>query len=126
MNTACYTINKVYLRPSTTKTPYEIWKDKKLNLGYFHIFGCICYILNNREQLCKFQPKSDKGVFFGYSLNSRAYRVYNLRTKTIMESINVVIDDFNDVSSESSEDEIDILTTNKKNSFWTHKLYQVV
>ena len=114
MNTACYTINKVYLRPSTTKTPYEIWKDKKLNLGYFHIFGCICYILNNREQLGKFQPKSDKGVFLGYSLNSRAYRVYNLRTKTIMESINVVIDDFNDVSSESSEDEIDILTTNNE------------
>ena len=49
-----------------------------------------------------------------YTLNSHAYRVYNLRTQIIMESINVVIDDFNDVLGESSEDEIDILTTNKE------------
>ena len=114
MNTACYIINKVHLRPCITKTPYEIWKGKKPNFSYFHIFGCICYILNDREQLGKFQPKSDKGVFLGYSLNNRAYRVYNLCTQTIMESINVVINDFNDVSGESSEDEINILTTNKE------------
>ncbi|PNX66233.1 gag-pol polyprotein [Trifolium pratense] len=38
-------------------------------------------------------PKSDEGIFLGYSTNSRAYRVYNYRTKTMMESINVVIDD---------------------------------
>ena len=64
MNTTCYMINKVYLRPGITKTPYEIWKGKKPNLSYFYIFGCICYILNDREQLGKFQPKSDKGIFF--------------------------------------------------------------
>ncbi|MCI38002.1 gag-pol polyprotein [Trifolium medium] len=38
-------------------------------------------------------PKSDEGIFLGYSMNSRAYRVFNTRTKTMMESINVVIDD---------------------------------
>ena len=114
VNTACYTINKVYLRPCTTKTPYEIWKGKKPNLSYFHIFGCVCYILNDREQLGKFQPKSDKSIFLSYSLNSRAYRVYNLHTQTIMESINVVIDDFNDILGHSNEDEIDILITNKE------------
>ncbi|MCI25305.1 gag-pol polyprotein, partial [Trifolium medium] len=38
-------------------------------------------------------PKSDEGLFMGYSQNSRAYRVFNSRTKTMMESINVVIDD---------------------------------
>ena len=63
---------------------------------HFHVFGCTCYILNDREQLGKFQAKSDKSVFLGYSINSRAYRVFNLRTKTIMESINVVVDDFAD------------------------------
>ena len=54
VNTTCYTINKVYLRPGTSKTPCEIWKSKKPNLGYFHIFGSTCYILNDREQLGKF------------------------------------------------------------------------
>ena len=38
-------------------------------------------------------PKSDEGIFMGYSTNSRAYRVYNSRTQVVMESISVVIDD---------------------------------
>ena len=40
-----------------------------------------------------FDAKSDEGIFLGYSTSSRAYKVYNKRTKTIMESINVKIDD---------------------------------
>ena len=98
VNTSYYTINRVFLRQDTNKTSYEIWKDKKPNFSHFHVFGCTCYILNDREQLGKFQAKSDKSVFLGYSINSRAYRVFNLRTKTIMESINVVVDDFADDS----------------------------
>ena len=98
VNTSCYTINRVFLRQGTNKTSYEIWKGKKPNFSHFRVFGCICYILNDREKLGKFQAKSDKGVFLGYSINSRAYRVFNLRTKTIMESINVVVDDFTDNS----------------------------
>ena len=70
INTACYTINRVYLRSSTHKTAYELWKGKKPNLSYFHVFGCTCYILNDKEHLGKFQAKIDKGIFLGYSLNS--------------------------------------------------------
>ena len=62
-------------------------------MKYFRIFGSKCYILNDRENLGKFDAKSDKGIFLGYSTNSRAYRVYNRHTKMVMESINVVIDD---------------------------------
>ena len=69
------------------------------------MFGYTCYVLNDREQLGKFQAKSDKGVFLNYSINNRAYRVFNLHTKTIMKSINVVVDDFNDFIGVFSEDE---------------------
>ena len=62
-------------------------------MKYFRVFGSKCYILNDRENPGKFDAKSDKGIFVGYSTNTRAYRVYNKRTKTVMESINVVIDD---------------------------------
>ena len=62
-------------------------------MKYFQVFGSKCYILNDRENLGKFDAKSDKGIFLGYSTSSRAYRVYNKRTKTVMESINVKIDD---------------------------------
>ncbi|XP_040361901.1 uncharacterized protein LOC121049269 [Rosa chinensis] len=90
---ACYTMNRVLLRPGTEQTAYELWKGKKPNVGYFHIFGSPCYILRDREHLGKFDARSDDGVFLGYSPNSRAYRVYNKRTRIIMESINVSIDD---------------------------------
>ena len=62
-------------------------------MKYFRIFGSKCYILNDRENPGKFDAKSDEGIFLGYSTNSRAYRVYNKCTMTVMKSINVVIDD---------------------------------
>ena len=125
MNTTCYTINKVYLRPGTTNTPYEIWKGKKSNLSYFHIFGCIYYIMNDREQLGKFQPKSDNSIFLGYSLNSHSYRVYNLRTQTTMESINVELMILMMFQVNPTKMRQIFLQQTKKNNHWKHKLYQV-
>ncbi|GAU51225.1 hypothetical protein TSUD_412310 [Trifolium subterraneum] len=93
MNTACYIHNKVTLRSGTTTTLYELWKNKKPTVKYFHIFGSKCHILADREQRRKLDPKSDEEIFLGYSSNSRAYRVFNSRTKVIMESSNVVVDD---------------------------------
>ena len=61
-------------------------------MKYFRVFGSKYYNLRDREHLGKFDSQSD-GVFLGYSLNSKAYHVYNLHTLTVMESINVVIDD---------------------------------
>ena len=83
----------MYFRFDSKKTPYELWKGKKPIVKYFRIFGTDCYILRDRENLEKFDAKSNKGYFLGYSSTSRAYKVYNLRTKTVMESSNVVIND---------------------------------
>ncbi|CAL2260119.1 unnamed protein product [Prunus armeniaca] len=58
------------------------------------VFGNTCYILRDMKHLAKFDSKCDKGIFLGYSTSSRAYRVYNCRSRTIIESINVTIDDF--------------------------------
>jgi hypothetical protein len=93
INIACHIINWVYLRPETNKTSYEIWRGKKPTVKYFRTFGSKCYILRDRENLGKFDSRSDEGIFLGYSTNSRAYRDFNKKTETVMESINVVIDD---------------------------------
>ena len=93
VNTSCHIGNRIYLQAGTKKTAYEIWNGKKPKVKYFRVFGNKCYILNDRENLGKFDAKSDEGIFLGYSTSSRAYRVYNKRTKTVMESINVKIDD---------------------------------
>jgi transposase InsO family protein len=104
VNTACHIINIVYLRPETNKTPYEIWRGKKPTVKYFKTFGSKCYILRDRENLGKFDSKSDEGIFLGDSTNSRAYRVFNKRTETVMESINVVVDDEEGERPSSSEE----------------------
>ena len=85
VNNACYTLNRVILRPGTTMTPYEIWRGRKPNISHLKVFGSPCFIYRDREYLTKFDAKSDKGVFLGYAGNSRAYRVYNKRTCKIME-----------------------------------------
>ena len=93
MNTACYIHNRVTIRIGTCSTLYEIWKGRKPTVKYFHVFGSKCYILTDREQRRKMDPKSEEGIFLGYSANNKAYRVYNCRTKVMMESVNVVVDD---------------------------------
>ena len=64
---------------------------KSPNLSYFHMFGCICYILNDKDQLGKF----DEGIFLDYSINIMSYRVYNKMTHFLGDAANVVFDDQN-------------------------------
>lgn len=100
LNTACYIVNHVYLHPGTKKSSYELWKGKKPSPSYFHIFASTCYILKYHEYLSKFDSKNDgdskshEDVLLSYFMNSKTNRVYNMRTKTIIDSANVIIDDF--------------------------------
>ncbi|XP_075669659.1 uncharacterized protein LOC142639349 [Castanea sativa] len=106
VNTACHTVNKVYFRPGTKKTPYELWKGRKPNVKYFRIFGSTCFILKDRENVGKFDSRSDEGIFLGYSSTSKAYRVYNKRTMKVMEMVNVVIDESSDSCSKKINKEL--------------------
>ena len=79
------------LCPGTTGTNYQLWKGRKPNIKYFNVFGSKCYILNDKVYHQKWDSKLDEGIFFGYSIHSKVYRVYNQRTQTIIESLNVRI-----------------------------------
>ena len=106
VNTVCHTINRVYFRPDTKKTPYELWKGRKPNVKYFRIFGSTCFILKDRENVGKFDSRSDEGIFLRYSSTSKAYQVYNKRTKKVMETVNVVIDKVSKSGFEKISEEI--------------------
>ena len=100
VNTSCYVLNRVLIRPNLNKTPYGLWKNRKPNIGYFKFFGCKCFILNTKDNLGKFDSKSDVGIFLGYSNSSKAYRVYNKRTLVVEESMHVTFDESNPSSAE--------------------------
>ena len=90
VSTACYVANRVLVRPQLKKTPYELLKERKPNITFFRAFGCKCYILvNGKEDLGKFDSRSDEGIFLGYSERSKAYWVFNKRTLVVEESIHV-------------------------------------
>ena len=92
-STACYILNRVSIRPILRKTPYELYRGRLPLLSYFRPFGCSCYILREGERVDKFDAKSDLGIFVGYAPQSKAYRVFNLRTNTIRESVHVEFDE---------------------------------
>ena len=97
------------IRPILKKTPYELFRERKPNISYFHHFGCKCFVLNNgKNNLGKFDAKSDEGIFLGYSLTSKAFRVFNKRTLVVEESIHVLFDECNLYSRKDSLDGDDV------------------
>nr|GEY94982.1 hypothetical protein [Tanacetum cinerariifolium] len=86
--------------PRHEKTAYHIINDRKLLVKFFHIFGSLSYIVGDGKNLDKMKEKGDECIFVGYSTQSRAYRVFNKRTRVIMESIYV---NFNELPHMASD-----------------------
>ncbi|GJZ45977.1 retrovirus-related pol polyprotein from transposon TNT 1-94 [Tanacetum coccineum] len=76
VNTACYVLNRVLVTKPQNKTPYEL-------------LMCPLTILNTLDSLGKFDGKSDEGYLLGYSTTSKAFRVYNKRTKRVEENLHI-------------------------------------
>ncbi|XP_075086182.1 uncharacterized protein LOC142168906 [Nicotiana tabacum] len=96
VNTACYIINRCMIRPIIDKTPYELLKGRKPNVTHLRAFVSKCFVHNNsKEALGNFDVKNGEGVFLGYSLHSKAYKLYNKIAKCVEEIIHVIFDKSN-------------------------------
>nr|GEW02030.1 hypothetical protein [Tanacetum cinerariifolium] len=91
--TACFTQNRSITHCRFNKTPYELINGRKPNISFLYVFGALCYPKNDREDIGKLGAKGDIGFFIGYSADSCAFRVYNQRTKKIIETTNVTFDE---------------------------------
>nr|GEW79914.1 retrovirus-related Pol polyprotein from transposon TNT 1-94 [Tanacetum cinerariifolium] len=98
--TACFTQNRSIIHRRFNKTPYELINGRKPNISFLHVFRALCYPKNDHEDIGKLGAKSDIGFFIGYSVDSCAYRVYNRRTKKIMETMNVSFDELSAMAFE--------------------------
>ncbi|GKA75121.1 retrovirus-related pol polyprotein from transposon TNT 1-94 [Tanacetum coccineum] len=99
INTACYTQNRSLIRHRYNKMPYELMQDKKPDLSFLHVFGSLCYPTNDNEDLGKFDAKVDIGIFIGYAPTKKAFRIYNRRTRKIIETIHVMFDELTAMAS---------------------------
>ncbi|GJX90542.1 retrovirus-related pol polyprotein from transposon TNT 1-94 [Tanacetum coccineum] len=104
--TACYTQNRSIIISTHGKTAYHIINDRKPSIKHLHIFGCTCYITRDGENLDKMKEKGDPCVMVGYSTQSKGYRVYNKRTRLIVESIHIKFDEIKEMMSDHNSSDL--------------------
>nr|GEV04372.1 retrovirus-related Pol polyprotein from transposon TNT 1-94 [Tanacetum cinerariifolium] len=111
--TACFTQNRSIIHRRFNKTPYALVNRRKSDISFLHVFGALCYPKNDHEDIGKLGAKGDIGFFIGYSADSCTYRVYNQRTKKIMETMNVSFDELlaMDFEQRSSKPELQSMTS---------------
>nr|GEV74824.1 putative reverse transcriptase domain-containing protein [Tanacetum cinerariifolium] len=91
--TACDTQNQSLIRTHYNKIPYELVHNKKPDFKLFRVFGALCYPTNDNEDLGKIQPTADIEILVGYAPSMKGYKIYNKRTRRIMETIHIHIDE---------------------------------
>nr|GEV27535.1 hypothetical protein [Tanacetum cinerariifolium] len=89
VNTACYVQNRVLVTKPHNKTPYELLLGRTPSIGFMRPFGCLVTILNTIDPLEKFDGKADEGFLVGYSIRSKAFRVFNSRSRIIHETLHI-------------------------------------
>ncbi|GJZ77336.1 retrovirus-related pol polyprotein from transposon TNT 1-94 [Tanacetum coccineum] len=99
--TACYTQNRSIIILTHEKIAYHIINYRKLLIKHLHIFGCTCYLTRDGENLDKMKEKGHPCILVGYSTQSKGYRVYNKRTRLIVESIHLRFDEIKEMSETS-------------------------
>nr|GEZ53796.1 putative Gag-Pol polyprotein [Tanacetum cinerariifolium] len=97
--TTCFTQNRSIIRLRHGKTLYELMHGKQPDLSFFHVFGALCYLTNNSENIDKLQPKANIGIFIGYAPTKKAFRIYNRRTRRIVETIHADFDELTAMAS---------------------------
>nr|GEY38015.1 hypothetical protein [Tanacetum cinerariifolium] len=96
--TVRFTQNRYIIHRRFNKTPYELINGRQSDISFLHVFRALCYPKNDREDIGKLGAKGDIGFFIGYSAESCAYRIYNRRTKKIMETMNALFDELSAVA----------------------------
>nr|GEX59096.1 retrovirus-related Pol polyprotein from transposon TNT 1-94 [Tanacetum cinerariifolium] len=99
ITTACFTQNHSIIYKRFDNTPYELMNKRKPSIKFFCVFGCRCYLLNDYEGVGKLKANRDIRVFVGYSKESVAFRIYNIRTRKIYESVNGNFDEISEMAS---------------------------
>ncbi|GJV53801.1 ribonuclease H-like domain-containing protein [Tanacetum coccineum] len=89
VNTACYVLNRVLVTKPHNKTPYELIIGRPPSISFMRPFGCLVTILNTLDPLGKFDGKAEEGSLVGYSVNSKAFKVFNSQTRKFEENLHV-------------------------------------
>ena len=93
MSTYVYIMNRTPTAAVHDMTPEEKYCGRKPDLAHLKVFGCIAYVHVPDELRTKLDPKAEKCVFIGYSLEQKGYKCYNPATRQLRMSRDVVFDE---------------------------------
>ena len=108
ISTAVYIMNRTPTTVAHDVTPEEKFTGVKLDLSHLKVFGCIAYVHVPDELHTKLDPKAEKCVFIGYSLEQKGYRCYNPLTHKLRVSRDVVFDEMNSIFGVVQPIEVDL------------------
>nr|GEV47589.1 retrovirus-related Pol polyprotein from transposon TNT 1-94 [Tanacetum cinerariifolium] len=120
ISTACYTQNRSIIISTHEKSAYHIINDRKPSIKHLYIFGCTCYSTRDGKNLDKMKVKGDSCTLVGYSTQSKGYRVYNKRTRLIVESIHLRFDEIKEMSETSVANNTSGLVLQRKKALDYH------
>nr|GEU95488.1 hypothetical protein [Tanacetum cinerariifolium] len=89
VNTGCYVQNRALVVKPHNKTPYKLFRGRTPTLSFMRPFRCHVTTLNTLDHLGKFDGKAYEGYLVGYSMNSKAFKVYNIRTRRVEENLHI-------------------------------------
>ncbi|WVZ94205.1 hypothetical protein U9M48_040126 [Paspalum notatum var. saurae] len=93
VNTACYIANRIFLRAFLGKTSYELRFGRQLSIKHLRVFGCRCFVLKKAGHLDESESRYFDGIFLGYASSSRAFHVWILEAKQVVETCEVSFDE---------------------------------
>lgn len=106
INTAAYIRNRCPTKALANSTPIEVWSTEKPYVGFMRIFGSKVVALEKKPSRGKFEPKGKEYILVGYSQESKAYRLWNPGTKTIVKRRDVrFVEDLKEKMNDTEEDE---------------------
>ncbi|UYV65758.1 hypothetical protein LAZ67_3005352 [Cordylochernes scorpioides] len=105
VNTAAYLYNLTPTTNDPDTTPMEKWKGKKPSVSHIMRFGCEVFYKLENHQRHKLEAKSKRGIFVGYSRCRRAYRVFDITARVILETADIHFRENNNVISEEKQND---------------------
>ena len=88
--TVAYIINLLPTPVLNGQTPYEILLNKKPSYDHWRVFDCLCFAYNHSPSRKKFDVRAMKCIFVGYPHGLKGYCIYDLRSKHIFTSRDVI------------------------------------
>ena len=93
-NTAVFLPNRLPTKAVQKKTPFEAWHTNKPKLINLKTFGCLCLSYIHQVKRDKLDKKAEPGIFVGYNLIAKAYRIYLPHHNKIIVSMDVKFMEF--------------------------------